>query len=252
MPQVLFCIPCFNEGERLRGEYLSKILQIGGVTILLVDDGSTDDTLANLHSFAAEFGSDRVKVFSLEKNSGKGEAVRQGLIQARKMTERFRFLGFMDADGAISVEDIESIVKLGANLDGYEMIWSSRVALAGREIDRSLARHYIARTFSTLIALFYPNLPYDTQSGLKLFTAGIQLDQVISQPFRTRWLFEIEMLLRWRQINNGLVSLWEEPLMRWRDVPGSKVADLREIFRMMNEVTKVISLALKMKARKGE
>lgn len=214
-----------------------------GVQLLLVDDGSNDGTLSLLNEAQRKYGKTRVEVLALKRNAGKGEAVRQGLIWLQNKHPTLEWAGFIDADGAISVADVKAMQDCIANHKGADMIWSSRVALAGRVIERSSSRHYIARTFATLIGLFEPALPYDTQSGLKLFSANSHLKEVLSQPFKTRWLFEIEMLIRWKSATRGEIKIWEVPLTNWRDVRGSKVANFKESSRLLFEILLVIGLA---------
>jgi glycosyltransferase involved in cell wall biosynthesis len=68
---------------------------------------------------------------------------------------------------------------------------------------------------------------YDTQCGAKLFRVTPMLTDVLSQPFLSRWVFDVEILARfkkrvpWNDSPNWPV--YEEPLRSWRDVGGSKV-----------------------------
>lgn len=250
--EILFCIPCYNEEKRLDTNYLSQVAQIPGVKVLLVDDGSVDATSRVLLAFKSASAPGRVETLLLANNVGKGEAVRQGFLWARANVPESEWIGFIDADGAISLEDIRCLVTTCQERSEFDMIWSSRVALAGRKIERSLSRHYLARAFSTLIGIFEPDLPYDTQSGLKAFSANETLDTILQRPFRTRWLFEIEMLIRWKSAVGLKPKVWEFPVISWRDVAGSKVASWTEVYRMVFEVIRVMRLARRSKSGDGE
>lgn len=242
MTEVAIIIPCFNEARRLKVDYLSQIASIPGVRLLLVDDGSQDQTLERLLEAASFIGGDSVKVLALDRNGGKGEAVRRGF-EALGPSSNLTWVGFLDADGAITKQDVERIIQIAIGSQDLDMIWSSRVALAGHNIRRSTSRHYVARTFATFIGLFYPALPYDTQSGFKLFKASALIFEVCKERFRTRWLFEIEILIRWAATVNKSPRLWEQPLLSWEDVEGSKVTNPKEVIRLLGEVITVINLA---------
>lgn len=241
---VWLCVPCFNEQDRLRVDYLDQLLRIEGVGgLLLVDDGSKDQTVRVLTNAQKLLGEDRVRVLALSSNRGKGEAVRAGLNWIRLNMPEVGRVGFLDADGAVPTGDVESAIQFGLEHEQYEMVWGARVALAGRDIQRSKTRHFVARSFSTLIAFSEPSLPYDTQCGLKLFTASKSLDYAIAKPFSTRWLFDIEIYLRWKKFRDSTPAVWEHPLMSWHDIAGSKVAHPVEVGRMLAEVIQILRIA---------
>ena len=80
---VVLVVPCFNEASRLPTDCLVE-LDAAGIGLVLVDDGSTDGTRLILERWAT--GRDQVTVHVLDRNEGKGEAVRIGLLVA--MTRR--------------------------------------------------------------------------------------------------------------------------------------------------------------------
>jgi len=154
------------------------------------------------------------------------------------------FIGFLDADGAFSLAEVERFIGIARRYAPHhgmskpDAIFSSRVKLSGRQIDRNLGRHFVARVIHTLLGIRHKNLPYDTQSGLKIFRCSPDLVQVLRVPFATRWLFEIEMILRFRSSCRAFV-IREEPLEEWRDVAGSTITS-REFFRIAIEFLKVV------------
>jgi dolichyl-phosphate beta-glucosyltransferase len=152
-------------------------------------------------------------------------------------------IGYLDADGAFSVEDVKNFAspQIFIKLGEYEAIWSSRVKLAGRRIRRNSIRHFLARFLSALLTIKFSSLPYDSQSGLKIFTSTPMLCSVFSEPFLTRWLFEIEILCRWQALNGDRLKIWEEPVLQWEDVSGSNIKGL-ELIRIFVEFLKVLSL----------
>src|SRR5690606_9167584 len=72
-------VPCYNEARRLRqSEFLRLLNEDASVSLLFVDDGSSDDTLEVLHALARQTPG-RVHVLPQAVNQGKAEAVRIGL-----------------------------------------------------------------------------------------------------------------------------------------------------------------------------
>lgn len=238
---ILFVVPCYNEAARWNATYWKRIFQIEGAHWVFVDDGSTDDTASLARTASAE---GPAEVISNETNTGKAESVRRGMLHALACTSTARSIsgvGFLDADGAFRPEEVERLIevfRVRTRDHCYEAVWSSRVALSGHNIERSSARHYIGRGLSTLMSLGTLPLPYDTQSGLKLFTVTDDLRSVLHPPFRTRWLFELELLNRIVVKRHTPMRIWEEPITDWADVKGSRIT-IRESLRILGELLTV-------------
>ncbi len=217
-------IPCYNERRRLNADAFREfILDHEGISFLFVNDGSTDGTRELLDELAA--GSpERLRAMHLERNSGKAEAVRRGLLEARG--PGVRYAGFWDADLATPLDAIPDFVgHLDAHQD-VQMIFGARVRLLGREIDRRAVRHYLGRIFATTASLVLGVPLYDTQCGAKLFRMSPEIVRLFETPFRSRWIFDVEIVARFfcEPHSAGVGSLiHERPLERWRDVAGSKV-----------------------------
>ena len=111
---VLILVPAFNEQASV-GAVLHD-LRLSGFQVLLISDGSKDDT--------AEIGrSAGVPVLELPINLGVGGALRAGF----KFAERKSFLAIVqiDADGQHPIEEIENLIKVG-NSVGAHMVIGSR------------------------------------------------------------------------------------------------------------------------------
>jgi glycosyltransferase involved in cell wall biosynthesis len=236
---IFLVVPCYNEASRWNEKYWAKLSNSSKVSIVFVDDGSSDSTLKLLKSFCNKF---EASYLSLEKNFGKAEAIRQGWLSITETdqtkSEKEYIVGFVDADGAVSVQDILRLVEIFKNLRGFDALWSSRVALAGRQINRRITRHYLGRIFASIASIGIESIPYDTQSGFKLFGYTREFEECIKSPFKTKWLFELEMINHWKINNNRNFKIWEEPLNEWTDVQGSKVT-IKEMFRIGKELLKI-------------
>lgn len=218
-------IPCFNEGQRLSDASLLELLE-GDPTaaLVLVDDGSSDDTLARLEAFRASHP-DRVSVLALEHNVGKAEAVRQGLRQA--VAAGHTFVGYLDADMATPPSEMLRLCNI-ARAQDKDLVIGARVAMLGRHIERSFVRHLLGRVFATSASLILGAKLYDTQCGAKVFRSGPALAAALAEPFRSRWAFDVELLGRLLAGGAGaagidLERVVEEPLRAWVDAPGSKL-----------------------------
>jgi glycosyltransferase involved in cell wall biosynthesis len=224
--RTVLVVPCYNEAERLDLDEFRRLLaRAADVGLLFVDDGSRDDTADRLSGFAREIA-DRVEVLRLTPNGGKGEAVRRGMRHA--LARSPSYVGYWDADLSTPLEEVPRFVRYLDRAPRCEWVIGSRVRLLGRRIERRPLRHYVGRVFATgaSVALRLP--VYDTQCGAKLFRANERLAACLEHPFRSRWVFDVELLAR-LQAKTGADAdemselVHELPLRRWRDVPGSKV-----------------------------
>jgi dolichyl-phosphate beta-glucosyltransferase len=219
---IAIVIPCFNEEKRFNLDYWEKLLQSQNSSQwLFVNDGSTDATLEILQSL----NNINVEILNIDKNVGKGEAIRIGFLHLAKKTNPPSLLGFIDCDGAFEIQDIEHMIELSTQLIDqefkYDMFLPSRVSLAGRFIKRSKLRHYLGRIIVSYLCLGWNSAPYDTQCGFKIFKLDNNFKKVIASNFQSRWFFDIEIILY--LIKLGSNRIWEEPLNYWKDISGSKI-----------------------------
>jgi glycosyltransferase involved in cell wall biosynthesis len=190
--------------------------------LVLVDDGSADGTAALLERVRAA-RPDAVLVLRLERNQGKAEAVRRGLLAA--LASGAAVAGFADADLATPpAELLRMIAELEAR-PGVAVLLATRLRILGCRIERHLWRHLLGRVFATFASIGLGLPVYDTQCGAKLFRAGPALSAALARPFRSRWIFDVELLDRLLRGEGATPvpdrALREFPLELWRDVPGS-------------------------------
>ncbi|HEV8598035.1 MAG TPA: glycosyltransferase [Gemmatimonadales bacterium] len=224
---VIVVVPCYNEAERLPVEtfasYLGAHPQVG---LVLVNDGSRDNTLAVLSSLAARYPA-QVSVLDLQPNGGKAEAVRRGLFSA--MERKPAIVGFWDADLATPLDAIDLFEKLLGGRPDIEWVIGARVKLLGRHIERQELRHYLGRVFATAASLVLGIAVYDTQCGAKLFRVNAALTDSLQRRFGSRWIFDVELIGRFIQrlraagVEHPENRIYEYPLLKWIDVRGSKV-----------------------------
>jgi len=222
-PATVTVVPCFNEAERLRPEtFLTFAVEHPGVRFLFVDDGSTDATGKILAREVAHHP-ESLRLISLSKNVGKGEAVRLGLTSA--ITEGADVVAYWDADLATPLEELPAMVRCLEEDPAIQGVFASRVKLLGRSIERRAIRHYSGRVFATAASLILDLPVYDTQCGAKVFRVSDDLAAALERPFQARWIFDVELLARFsilwgEEIPSRII---EYPVQAWRDVAGSKV-----------------------------
>ncbi len=217
-------VPCYNEANRLRvDDFRDYLRNHPDTSFLFVDDGSKDRTLEVLESLRATMPQ-RIHVFALPKNSGKGEAVRQGLLHAIQQHSS-SYVGYWDADLATPLEAIDDLQGILSQQPAIQIVMGSRVRLLGREIQRKAARHYLGRVFATFASMVLRMPVYDTQCGAKILRVVPELTNLLHQPFCSRWIFDVELIARFAQLHSeeSLGWIYEFPLHRWDDVEGSKL-----------------------------
>lgn len=217
---VALVVPCCNEQERLNLAQIEVLTADAGVTVVLVDDGSTDATLSILRGIAAGRSGNDVEVVALEHNAGKGEAVRAGMRAALRSNPAW--IGYLDADFSTPASEMLRLINVARSSDTCNAVLGSRVAMLGRRITRTRFRHYTGRVFATAASNVLGLAVYDTQCGAKLFRSGDALNCALAEPFRSPWAFDVELLGRLIRYGFAAETFREEPLEIWKDRPGSK------------------------------
>lgn len=209
---ICLIIPCYNEARRLD---LGKFRGCSpGMSFVFVDDGSTDGTADMIRRQGAT-----AHLVLLPTNQGKAEAVRQGMLYAKRegLLTSTDWVGYWDADLATPLDEVNGMLAYAATFrEPVDAILGSRVYKLGSHIDRSFARHIAGRVFTTIAATLLKLGCYDSQCGAKLFRPAL-IDEAFGDAFVSRWIFDIEILLRLRQRHPV-----EYPLRHWADVAGGK------------------------------
>ena len=228
MLKTCLVVPCYNEAGRLNAEQLIAYLKSNPwLHICFVNDGSLDNTVAMLASITREAPSNS-SFFSLDQNLGKAEAVRKGMMVCNEGS-CYDFIGFLDADMATPLEEIEKMVVQGKKSKDIVMLSGCRLLRLGAFVDRTPARHYLGRIFATFASMTLGLPVYDTQCGAKIFRQSM-INQLFGKPFISKWLFDVEIFARINQIigpeeTRSRVS--EVPLTQWKEMPGSKIGFLQ-------------------------
>lgn len=236
--ELFMVVPCFNEEKRIKLSYWNDLAVIPNVNWIFVNDGSSDDTKNVLNKITNS------TIIELEKNIGKAEAIRKGITETYKKNSGESFwVGYLDADSAFETEDIKKVIELvysrGSSYDSY---WGSRVALAGRNITRNNLRHILSRILITIFGYKMGDLPYDPQTGFKIFNFNNQQMEIFEKKFETKWFVDLEILTRYQVLEKRIMKIWEEPVNTWKDVDGSKIRgfELITVFKDLIKILRII------------
>lgn len=232
-------VPCFNEEARLprfgdswkeftldHREELQE--SFGNWELVLVDDGSSDKTFKEMEKLAKEFSF--VRLFRLDRNQGKGAAVKKGMEAATG-----QWVLITDVDLSTPLSELFKLKKQNVDLAfGSRAIKDSDVQIKQRGL-----RPWLGRAFNSFVRLLTGLPYYDTQCGFKLIEGDLARE-VGKQMQEKRFAFDVEILLLasqrgasiqevpviWRHQEPSRVSTWRDgPQMVW------KVWQIRRQFR---------------------
>ena len=229
-PRLSIVVPAYNEAARLGGS-LQEIIRYLNDTresseVIVVDDGSTDETAEIARQVLQDSGVVSTRVVRYEENRGKGYAVRLGLLEAQA-----NIALFSDADLSTPLEETPKLIEPIA--DG-----KIDIAFGSRALDRSLIgqhqpwrREQAGRIFNLLVRLA-TNLPFwDTQCGFKAFRVDV-CRPIFEAARIDGFAFDVELLYLAQRAG---LRICEIPV-RWNDAEGSKVRFLQDSLRMLREV----------------
>lgn len=217
-------IPCYNEEERLlSAEFIEFIENNHGYSLCFVNDGSKDKTLEVLKKLQ-KGREDYIIVYDCEKNGGKAEAVRLGMLHLAKQSQ-LDYIGFLDADLSTNFDDFVDLVNT-INNSNYKVVSGSRMTRMGADIEKESARAIISKTINFIIRKTLGMEFNDTQCGAKIMTKDI-VEKTFQTKFITKWLFDVEIFMRMRNIfglEEAKKMVCEKPLNRWIHMDGSKLS----------------------------
>lgn len=229
---ITIVIPFYNEYNRFSvEEFITFYTTNPNYSFIMVDDGSKDKTAEMLLKLQMRC-KERIEIIT-QVNKGKAEAVRIGMMKAAG-NSNYDYIGYLDADLASKPENFNLFLAIAREYEHqFLLLMGSRVKRLGADINRKLSRHIIGRILATIISAYLLKLPsYDTQCGAKLFRQEV-VGVIFRKPFITKWLFDVEVILRLiKNFPGAEKKIMEIPLMVWEDKFGSnlKYTDAFAIF----------------------
>jgi dolichyl-phosphate beta-glucosyltransferase len=234
-PYLSIVVPAYNEARRIRGT-LERLCHFKeqrpySIELLVVDDGSTDETVG----IVAEFPG--IRLVRNDRNHGKGFTVRHGVLEARG-----EFVLFTDADLSTPIEEVDKLLSALQSSGADAAVGSRALQRELIGIHQPWFRDMAGRFFNLLVRVFAGLRLHDTQCGFKLFQLSttrraFERMRVEGFGFDPELLFLIER-------NGGKIV---EVPVRWNDNPATKVRFLRDSTRMFLDL-----IALRWRALKGK
>ena len=197
--------------------------------ILVVDDGSTDETAAVVTRYAAQNPEISVQCLSYGGNRGKGFAVRFGMLRAGGDLRLF-----CDADLATPAEEYEVVLAAMTQTGAEIGIGSRPLRNSHLLVHQPWIREWMGRGFNAAVQLLAVPGIADTQCGFKLFTAQATQD-VFSRCHIDGFAFDSEALYIARRLG---YTIAEVPI-RWSHKDGSKVNMVRDGLQMLRDLTTI-------------
>lgn len=231
-PSISIVIPMYNESARvdlmLQGlrEFVDQWQN--DTEIILVDDGSDDDTITTIKSHSAyKQLAETISILS-QSNTGKGGALKLGVSRASK-----EYTLTIDADMACSPLVLIHWLALKSRFYAKEVLIGSREHVDSDVLD-SPKRKVVGNVFNKIIRLVTGMHYRDTQCGCKLYPTPVAKDLFVA--LRTMgWAHDVELLLRANRLGCAIVEM---PIV-WRAVPGSKINVWKDSLLMFWEVIRI-------------
>lgn len=223
-------IPAYNESERIEAS-LQKIVaflaeQRWTAEVLVVNDGSRDNTAEIVRRFAARYP--YIRLIENPGNRGKGYSVRNGMLQATG-----DLVLFTDAD--LSAPITEAPKLFGELESGADMAFGSRWLIAKMQTERqSIARQVAGRMYNIIMRMVLGLKYKDTQCGFKAFNRRA-IETIFTRQQIERWGFDVELLFLAKQFGLKIV----EVPVQWAHDDRSKINPLVDGIKMFGEMLSI-------------
>jgi glycosyltransferase involved in cell wall biosynthesis len=176
-PSIAVVIPAYREEKHIGDVVRRTRQQLDHV--LVVDDGSNDQTAARAREAGAE-------VIVHPQNRGKGEAIKTGL--SHWLDRQFTWALILDADGQHLPEEIDRFVSAASTIDAQMFIGTRMKDLSGMPLLRRIVNRYMSKRISRICGQEIP----DTQCGFRMLHRQL-IPEVLAGA--NRFDYETEMLI---------------------------------------------------------
>ena len=178
--QVAVVIPAYNAARHLDAVIADVRRHVPGERVIVVDDGSSDDTAAVAERAGAQ-------VIVHEVNRGKGAALRTGILAAGERGHRFAIT--LDADGQHNPDDIPAFIERYRET-GADIIVGNRMSATG---EMPALRLWTNRVTSLVVSMLARRRVPDSQNGYRMIDTGV-FGRIPLET--TRYDTESEILIR--------------------------------------------------------
>ena len=182
-------VPAHNEGPHIYGNIreIQRVFDEIGCRyeLIVIDDGSKDETYEN--AWKAARGYNNIIVKRIRRNRGKGRALKYGFRFAKGY-----LVVFLDADLDLHPEQIRNLFKI-MNKDGADVVIGSKRHPESK-LNYPWHRRIISNVYFFLIKIMFGLPLRDTQTGIKLFKHEV-LKKIFPKVLIKRYAYDLELLV---------------------------------------------------------
>lgn len=231
-------IPAYNEKENFETGVLDQVdkylkNQPYEYEVILVDDGSTDQSIPLLDEFVK-----LKKNWRLIKNphQGKAQTVATGIHEAKG-----NIVLFTDFDQATPISEIEKLLPFIGR--GYDVVIGSREVKGSKREKEPLYRHLMGRGFNLFVGIFAIRGIRDTQCGFKLFKTDVAQElfsrlvvyRQRKEKFAFTGAFDVEILYMAQKHGYRIA----EVPVRWKHIHSTRVNPVKDSIRMFLDLVRI-------------
>jgi len=214
---ISIVIPVYNEQKRIH-LFIPRVVEYArhkdfSCEIVIVDDGSTDETVALVEGMLSQRLPGQYRIIRLPQNAGKGAAIRKGMMEAAG-----ECIFFLDADGSTSIEEIDRFMPhFSEEIDIY---------IARRTLKQKapFKRKFFGYGYILLANFFLRLGVSDITCGFKCYRKRC-VQTIFSRQRLNNWSFDAENIFVARKYGYRI----KEIPVAWEHASGSKVRVLRNI-----------------------
>jgi len=220
-------VPVYNESKRVKG--LPKIVKFLNSKkfsweIIVVNDGSTDDTLAKLKNYQGKY---KFQIINYRNNRGKGHAIKRGMLKARG-----KYILFTDIDLSTPLKEFNSFIP---HLTKHDVIIGTRKTHNSKlMIRQNMLREALGKGFTFLSRKILGVNVSDFTCGFKCFSNNAA-SKIFPKLTIDRWGFDSEIMFL---IGANNLSLKEVSVI-WKNDPDTRVKFPQDIIRSLNDLIRI-------------
>ncbi len=230
-------IPVFNEARRITPFLMAVAEYVNRCTfsceVLLVDDGSTDQTISLVNNLLEQHVPGMYRIEQLERNQGKGGALRKGMLSARG-----RYILFLDADGSTAISELDNFVPaFSADNDIY-------IAIRTKKHAAPLKRKLFGYGYIFLANFILGMRVSDFTCGFKCYSQRAART-VFSRQRLNNWSFDAEDLfiakkfsfrtreipVYWKHVGDSNVRVFKNVIVCGIDLLRIRINELLGLYR---------------------
>lgn len=214
---ISIVIPVYNEEKRIETFLMDVVSFLVGQTysyeVIIVNDGSIDTTVKLAGKVLEQYIPDKFRILELEKNQGKGAAVKNGMLAAQG-----EYVLFVDADGSTAIEEINNFIPL------FRPEFDIYIAVRTKKHFAPFKRVFFGRGYIKLTRFLLGITVSDFTCGFKCYRQEAA-QEIFSRQLLKNWSFDAEDLYIAQKKG---YSVKEVPVY-WKHIGGSKVKVLKNI-----------------------